>query len=678
MCFAMTVGIAHGPLRYWTLFTYLAAASAVIVATSLRFFREPITFYASWVATWVIFCGWFAARYSHQEYFSLALMFLGVFFLLFYGTSLIARRLLAEGTDLTPNIATALLTGLVFYGFCLAIVFNLSPDFVGYRTILTYVGVGSAIMLASSFKFYGRLFMYLVIPLAWTIYGAWFAMRYDASQHFQLAVIFAGLYFALFYFSILFHRLVENNFTLVEHATLILGNGFVFYGFGYALLDRSPELSPYLGLYTAASSILHLVVLFAVRALSPKAIDVVQVLTILVLTLASLAVPVQFDGNVVTMVWAAEAAVLFGYGRMKGVRLFESYSYPVMILAVGKLFLDWSVSYTDRIQGVAGPLTPIANADFITALVFVIAFAFIYITNRNQKYEPAIKEELVRPFGIMLGVIGTFVLYNMFRIEIGNYFFSQSYNAASGDTRPVRPVNDLQTFNIAWQINYTLFFLVCTAAFNLKKLRSGTLAVANSILGVGALAIFSTASMFMFYVLRGAFMTGTFEPDVTPHWMYIAIRPISYVIAGALLYVIYEYSRDPLFEDRVDKSILLYGYDALAYTFVFIVASCELLNLMEQLRLPDGTKLGLSIFWGAYALILIVIGIAKDKKHLRIAAIALLAVTLVKLFFYDIAELDTIPKTILFVTLGITLLMISFLYNKYKSVIFKAGVTQED
>jgi len=50
---------------------------------------------------------------------------------------------------------------------------------------------------------------------------------------------------------------------------------------------------------------------------------------------------------------------------------------------------------------------------------------------------------------------------------------------------------------------------------------------------------------------------------------------------------------------------------------------------------------------------------------------------LAKLFFYDIAELDTISKTILFVTLGITLLVVSFLYNKYKGVMFQTDV-QED
>jgi uncharacterized membrane protein len=80
-------------------------------------------------------------------------------------------------------------------------------------------------------------------------------------------------------------------------------------------------------------------------------------------------------------------------------------------------------------------------------------------------------------------------------------------------------------------------------------------------------------------------------------------------------------------------------------------------------------KLGLSILWGLYALLLIILGIWKKKKHLRIGAIILFSFTLIKLFFYDISSLNTISKTIVFVSLGVLLLIISFLYNKYKHII---------
>jgi len=42
---------------------------------------------------------------------------------------------------------------------------------------------------------------------------------------------------------------------------------------------------------------------------------------------------------------------------------------------------------------------------------------------------------------------------------------------------------------------------------------------------------------------------------------------------------------------------------------------------------------------------------------------------LIKLFFYDISHLNTISKTVVLLALGILLLIISFLYNKFKNQI---------
>ena len=671
MCFAIGTNASLGTLQRWTFFTYLAVFSIAMIASALAIQKRIFVFYSASLFIWAIFCAWFVTSYSFEEHFRLALTFLGIFFAVLYGASLIQSRMLSDENDLNGNFGASLLHGFVFYAMCYEVMITALPGPAQYWSLFTYLAAGSTVILATSFKFFGRAFMYLVVPLTWGIFAVWFFEHYSL-EYFALTATFTALFFAIFYFSILYHRLVEDNFTVVEHTSLILFNAFVAYGFGYRLLDSQENLSGYLGVYTAANAAVHLIVAFVINRLKPSAVDAVQVLTILVLTFASISIPVQFDGNAVTMIWATEAAILFWFGRTRGVRLFESYSYPVMIFAVAKLFLDWSVSYSDRISGLAGPQTPIANTDFITAIVFVVAFGFIFMTNRDRRYEPAIREELVRPFGVAVGALGVFVLYNMFRIEIGNYFFLQSVNATAGELpSPTRPMGDLQTFNIVWQINYTIFFLISAAAVNLKKMRSVSLAVVNSFLGALAMALFSTVGMFLFYLLREAFVTGSFNPDVVSHWMYIAIRPISYILAGVLLYMLYEYSRDPLLEDRVEHEFLYYGFESLAYGTVLVVASCELLNLMAQFGIPDGTKLGLSILWGIFALAMIVVGIARDKKHLRIAAMVVLAIVLAKLFLYDIADLDTIPKTILFVTLGITLLIVSFLYNKYKNFIFK-------
>ncbi len=270
--------------------------------------------------------------------------------------------------------------------------------------------------------------------------------------------------------------------------------------------------------------------------------------------------------------------------------------------------------------------------------------------------------------GYVIASVALFSLYNLFRAEIDNYFHLQvvDFRTAGGEPSS-RGFRSLSLFNAIWQIDYAMIFIAALAFVNSFRIRSKTLGIAAALLGVLALGVFATIGLGMFYDLRVSYLAG--EGD----WANVSIRYLSYVVAAVLMFALYRVSQDDWIADHVDTSVGSYVFEAVCYGFCFVVASSELLNLMAQFGIPDGTKLGLSIFWGIYALMLIVIGIAWNKKHLRIAAIALLAITLLKLFFYDDAELDTIPRTILFVSLGLTLLVISFLYNKYKAIIFGFG-----
>jgi uncharacterized membrane protein len=112
-------------------------------------------------------------------------------------------------------------------------------------------------------------------------------------------------------------------------------------------------------------------------------------------------------------------------------------------------------------------------------------------------------------------------------------------------------------------------------------------------------------------------------------------------------------------------------FDIFLHVVILTIAGNELINWMDLSHSGQSYKLGLSILFGAYSLLLIAVGIWKHKLHLRIMAIVVFAATLVKLFFYDLSSLDTISKTIVFVVLGILLLIISFLYNKFKHIIFE-------
>jgi uncharacterized membrane protein len=75
----------------------------------------------------------------------------------------------------------------------------------------------------------------------------------------------------------------------------------------------------------------------------------------------------------------------------------------------------------------------------------------------------------------------------------------------------------------------------------------------------------------------------------------------------------------------------------------------------------------LSVTWAAYATALVVAGLRKRYAPIRYFAMALFAVTIVKVFAVDLANLDRIYRVLSIVGLGVMLLMSSYLYNRFRA-----------
>jgi uncharacterized membrane protein len=74
-----------------------------------------------------------------------------------------------------------------------------------------------------------------------------------------------------------------------------------------------------------------------------------------------------------------------------------------------------------------------------------------------------------------------------------------------------------------------------------------------------------------------------------------------------------------------------------------------------------------SIAWGLFALALLVIGFAKHSPQTRYAGIGLLAVTLLKLFLHDLAEIESIYRIGALIVVALIALAASFLYQRFLS-----------
>lgn len=81
-----------------------------------------------------------------------------------------------------------------------------------------------------------------------------------------------------------------------------------------------------------------------------------------------------------------------------------------------------------------------------------------------------------------------------------------------------------------------------------------------------------------------------------------------------------------------------------------------------------GRELMLSIGWALYATALIVIGLRYRYAPIRYLAMAVFALTTLKVFFFDLAELDRIYRVSSIIGLGVLLLVTSYLYHRSRRV----------
>lgn len=75
-------------------------------------------------------------------------------------------------------------------------------------------------------------------------------------------------------------------------------------------------------------------------------------------------------------------------------------------------------------------------------------------------------------------------------------------------------------------------------------------------------------------------------------------------------------------------------------------------------------QLSLSVVWGLYASGLLIAGQVRRLVLLRVMGLALLSLTILKAFFWDLSSLDRVYRIISFIMLGAILLVVSYFYQR--------------
>lgn len=554
-----------------------------------------------------------------------------------------------------------------------AVPFLLSEDPGRVEILFSYMAIINLGILAISFSKYWKALFYVSFGLTWLIFFLWYLNEFEPESHFGISMGFLFVFFTIFYVTFLANKLIQKEKFEIDGIILLLANSFIFYGLGYATLEGQETGGQLLGLFTLCNAIVHFVVGLVIYRQKLADRNLFYFVSGLVLVFITIAIPVQLEGNWVTLLWAAEAALLFWIGRTKGVAVYENLSYPLMLLAFFSICEDWTSVYNRYSPEYPDArLRPLINVNFLSSVLFVGAFLFINFLNRNEKYasETESKRRFSNILSLFIPAILLVTIYYAFRMEIANYWnqlFSDSALTANSaeDQFPLSHWNyDLPRFKTVWVINYSLLFASVLSFVNIFKFKSRQLGYVNLGLIVVTLAVFLVQGLYVLSDLRESYLDQSLAEFYHRSMFNLGIRYVSFGLVALSLFACYRY----LGQDFMNWNFKI-GFEFMLHIAVVWIASAELIHWLDIAGSAQSYKLGLSILWGVYSLFLIALGIWKKNKPLRIGAIGLFGITLVKLFFYDISHLDTIGKTIVFVSLGVLLLIISFLYNKYKHII---------
>lgn len=547
-----------------------------------------------------------------------------------------------------------------------AIPFLLSNDSGNVLVLFSYITIINIGILVISYKKYWKLLYCSAFGLTWLIYFSWYVFEYSTIQHFGIALTFLAIFFAIFYTMLLVYKVLRKEVYTRLDILLLMFNTFLFYSIGYFILDHHEAGQDYLGIFTLLNAFIHGIIalfLYKQKDIDKKLFYLIVGFAIAFITIA---IPVELDGNWVTMLWILEAAILFWIGRTKNSSICEKLAYPLILLAFLSIIEDWTRLYpTEYSYPGDFNLTPILNMNFVSSLFFIVGFGFITKLFFDKKYTSplTLSKSVTEMLSLVIPGMLIIITYFAFSVEIQAYWNLAYINSGdiSESVSGVGKNQALLKFKTLWSHNYTLLFLAILSFINIKKIKNqllGEVTIVGSLLAVSA---FLFHGLYTLRSLRDMYIDGFFELGSGS----IGFRYISFAFVALLLFATYKHIR----QEFIKKDIKII-FECFLHFTILVVLSSELVHYIDMTSSEKAYKLGLSILWGTYSLFTIILGIWKQKVYLRIGAITLFGITLVKLFFYDIAHLSTISKTIVFVSLGVLLLIISFLYNKYKGKIF--------
>lgn len=550
-----------------------------------------------------------------------------------------------------------------------AVPFMVSTGSGNYVVLFSYITILNVGILAIAYYKKWNFINLQAYVFTVLLYGGWlFTIIGTENAPYQGALAFGFVFYFVFILMNIINNIRNKTPFSNMQLSILVSNTFLFYAAGMAILESS--MPQYKGMFTLLLGVFN----FCFAWLLYKKLDmdqeVIYILIGLTLTFVTLAIPIQFEGNYITLFWSAEAVLLMWLAQKSKIESFRFGSAIVHALMLISLVMDWLNIYYS-----SDALTIVANPAFLTSLFSIAScVGIILLLGRDSgvyklyglSFNVANYRKFVQVFTMMLIYVAGFLELNYQT----DFYLESTYAAYS--------------LLVLYHMLICIIF-IHTQCFGKGGLRQQLGTLIGTINVIAFILLFSRLA---YYEVEDYLDMGI--KSRLGYWLHFAV--LASVLYTALL--VYKMNSDKLLKRfRTSKTLPWFVVFLLVYLasselmlhWIVIVldpiqptvervgSAIKSLSAYEQIDMVRDhvIKTGYPVLWGVIACGLLLVGIRKQLKSIRIAALILLGLTIAKLFIYDIRNVSETGKIIAFILLGILILVISFVYQKVKRLVIE-------
>ncbi|WP_455640071.1 DUF2339 domain-containing protein [Parabacteroides sp.] len=498
--------------------------------------------------------------------------------------------------------------------------FLVSNGMGSYLVLFTYLTILNAGMFGLSlYKKWGELPVICFVATYVIMLGYTLVADLDVAQSIQLIhlLLFATLFYLIFLLPVVSVMRTDDRKINRLLVMVVVLNNFLYLYFALWYL-KDLQLSYNLkGVFSLFIALVNAAIAFAVRKRKEDKSLLFSFLIGMALTFISISIPIQLDGTFITLLWATEMVVVLW--------LFTRFAQPVYAYFTQALVFLTVVSFLMDIENALGEdmIRPLLlNGTFATGAYAGLAFGvFAWLLRTGY-----------RKFSGMALLAGCGVLYISFIVD-----FSQNI------------------------LDQPLSYCVCLA-FTCLALFLLQVGVGKRFPMENYAKIYAAAagiSAFTFILLSYESNSNNDSSLFLLQWGGLLVLVLHLFFFSKWYYRVFNFRQK--MADRMTSFI------AIVSTVLFAVAAHNLLCLLD-LREESSAMLSISLSIAGF--VLMGAGMRLHLKILRMLSLAVFGFVLLKLVIVDLWLLPTVGKIIVFVMLGVILLVLSFLYQKLKKVLF--------